>query len=76
MISMLKSDADQWIEDSIQLQAFVKDYYKNLFVIKYTWSEWRQTDITFPKLNDTKIHKLREFINDAEIKRAMCAMKP
>lgn len=54
----------------------VKDYYKNLFTIKYTWSKWRQTDITFPKLNDTQIHKLRNLINDAKINRAMFSRKP
>lgn len=40
------------------------------------WKEWKHTDISYPKLNDIDIQKLREPLSDDEIKVAMFSMKP
>jgi hypothetical protein len=73
---MLKDDHGEWIEDSVQLQELVNNFYKNLFTISNQSSIWQHTDIKFPELDSDEIAMLGANITDEEVKIAVYDMSP
>ncbi|KAI5389637.1 hypothetical protein KIW84_075072 [Lathyrus oleraceus] len=66
-----KEDIKSWKASSLDQR-----YYKNVFVVKHMWKEWKHIDISYPELNDTDIQNLREPLSNDKIKIAMFSMKP
>ncbi|MCH86446.1 hypothetical protein A2U01_0007303, partial [Trifolium medium] len=75
-IVMLKNDQGDWIEDNIQLQELVNNYYKQLFKLNVQDTRWQQTMITFPELNSEEIENLGSEITNDEVKGAVFEMSP
>ncbi|XP_058751892.1 uncharacterized protein LOC131624996 [Vicia villosa] len=75
-ILMLKDDNDSWIEDSSQLQQHATNFYMNLFSSPNRWSNWMQTDISFPKLEHFELKLLNVPICAEEVYKALFSMKP
>lgn len=54
----------------------VNDYYNNLYMINDNWTDWKQTSITFLRLDIIVQLRLNEEVSDNEVKCDMFAMKP
>lgn len=52
------------------------EYYQKLFAANNTWSNWINTTIQFPQLEDTDYQNLSKMVDEREIQLAAFAMNP
>jgi hypothetical protein len=75
-IVMLRDGEGRWVEESSQVHNMVTNYYKELFALNHTMSEWAQSATTYPVLDEVTLSRLSNDIEDDEVKHALFCMKP
>jgi hypothetical protein len=75
-VIMLRNDFGEWVEDPVQLQSMVNNFYYDLFSKSNERWEWMQADVTFPILNRETFDMLGMPIEDQEVKKALFSMSP
>jgi hypothetical protein len=75
-VIMLRNDFGEWVEDPVQLQSMVNNFYYDLFSKSNERWEWKQTDVTFPTLDRETFDMLGMPIEDQEVKKALFSMSP
>jgi hypothetical protein len=75
-VIMLRNDVGEWVEDPVQLQSMVNNFYYDLFSKSNERWEWMQADVTFPILNRETFDMLGMPIEDQEVKKALFSMSP
>jgi hypothetical protein len=75
-VIMLRNDFGEWVEDPVQLQSMVNNFYYDLFSKSNERWEWKQTDVTFPILDRETFDMLGMPIEDQEVKKALFSMSP
>ncbi|XP_058727202.1 uncharacterized protein LOC131598638 [Vicia villosa] len=69
-ILMLKDDEGNWVEDHDALEQLVTNYFKTMFDstnLCCQWSQWSQTEISYPKISADIVHSLDEDIKAEEV---------
>jgi hypothetical protein len=75
-VLMLKNENGQWIEEVEQLQGMVNEFFQIFFSANHNRSEWFNTEISFPILEEDDISKLALPVQNDEIKSALFSMSP